>query len=64
MTAFHDCIPQTPGKSTRFLTFSKNHRRESKVLFFAIITRQRAAFHHFLNAQQVTKAAVFDVSLG
>ena len=35
--AFCDCIPQTPGKSTRFLTFSKNHRRESKVLLLLLL---------------------------
>ena len=64
MTAFYDCIPQTPGKSTRFLTFSKNHRRESKIVLLLLLLLQCAAFHHFLNAQQVTKAAVFDVSVG
>ena len=33
--AFCDCIPLTLAKSIRFLTLSRNHRRESKVLFFS-----------------------------
>ena len=37
MTACYDCIPQTPGKSKRFLTFPNNHRRQSKVLFFLFL---------------------------
>ena len=36
VTAFYDCIPQTPGKSTRFITFLKNHRLESKVLLLLL----------------------------
>ena len=31
---------------------------------FAIITAQIAASRHFLNAQQATKAAIFDISVG
>ena len=31
---------------------------------FAIITAQCAASRHFLNAQQATKAVIFDVSVG
>ena len=33
MMACYDCIPQTPGKSRRFLPFPNNHRCQSKVLF-------------------------------
>ena len=59
VTAFYDCIPQTLGKSTRF------HRRESKILLLLLLLRHSgAAFHHFLNAQQVMKAVVFHVSVG
>ena len=68
---FTDAKVNFPGKSTfaqRFLTLSTNHRRESKFaqgsFTFAIITTQCTAFHHFLNAQQATKAAIFDASVG
>ena len=46
VTAFYDCNPQTPGKSTRFLTFSKNHRRESKVLLLLLLSLHRML--HFI----------------
>ena len=59
VTAFYDCISQTLGKSTRF------HRPKSKVLLLLLLLlHSGAAFHHFLNAQQVTKATVFHVSVG
>ena len=63
MTVCYDCIPQTPGKIRRFLPFPNNHRRQSKVFFFIFLLHS-LAFPHLLNAQQVTKAAVFHVSVG
>ena len=38
MTACYYCIPQTPGKSRRFLIFPHSHRRQRKVLSFSIFT--------------------------
>ena len=52
-----------PGKSTRFLTFSTNHRRESTVLLLSRLLLH-SVFHHFLDAQKATKAAIFDASVG
>ena len=43
--------------------FSNNHRRQSKVRFFLFLLHG-LAFPHFLNTQQVTKAAIFHVSVG
>ena len=37
VTASYDCILQTPDKSTRFLTFPKNHRCECKVLLLLLL---------------------------
>ena len=51
VTAFYDCISQT--------------LRESKALLLVLLLlHSGAAFNHFPNAQQVTKAAVFHVSVG
>ena len=47
LTASYDCISQTPDESTRFLTFSKNHRRKSKVLFFPILLLHRCCISSF-----------------
>ena len=58
VTAVYDCISQTLGKSTRF------HRGENKVLLLLLLLlHSGAAFHHFINVQQVTKAAVFHGSV-
>ena len=59
VTAFYDCISQTLRESTRF------RRRESKaLLLLLLLLHSGAALNHFPNAQQVTKAAVFHVSVG
>ena len=51
------------GTKVRFFIFPNNHRRQSKVLF-VLFLQHGLAFPHFPNAQQVTKAAVFHVSVG
>ena len=68
MTAFH----RRP-KRRRFFPFPNNHRRPSKVFFlflqrfsslFFLLLVYGLAFPHFFTAQQVTKAAVFNVRVG
>ena len=39
MKACYYCIPQTPGKSGRFLIFPNDYKRQSKVLFSSFTTR-------------------------
>ena len=48
MTACYYCIPQTLGRSRRFLIFPNNHRRQSKVLFFLFLLHS-LAFPHFFS---------------
>ena len=48
MMAFYNCIPQTPGKSRRFLIFPNNHRRQGKVLFFLFLLHG-LVFPHFFS---------------